>query len=150
MTLDDARWAYLSAIAVYHLRDHLAEALVTPTGNAKADRRAVEAAVESVDDMVRTAFPSPLPFDIVEGVANGSKHGITRRPHAVLFAAGADRQRWSGIMGEAAFGRAVLGDGPAGLEIPYDGRRLDVYGAVAATLSAELAGCTFDPHPAGR
>ena len=150
------RWTYLSAIAVYHLRDHLAEALVTPTGDPKADRRAVEREAERVDAAVRAALPSPLPFDIVEGVANGSKHRLTRRRHAVPFAAGTDRQRWSGIMGETAFGLTAYGDGPAGREFLHEGRRLDIYGAVQAVFlafvaayPAHLGGCSFDPEARG-
>ena len=146
------RWAYLSAIAVYHLRDHLGEALARLTGDAKADRRAVEAAAAKVDDAVRGALPSPELFDVVRGVANGSKHGLTRTAHIVPFTAGSDWIRPPAFADVMICDLSILDDETGGLEIPHEGQGIDVYGAVQATLTAFLAlypdqldGCTFEP-----
>ena len=145
------RWAYLSAIAVYHLRDHLGEALTTLTGDAKADRRAVEAAAAKVDDAVRGVLPGEA-FNVVRAVANGSKHALTRSPHGVMFTAGSDWKRPSASVGNFQFGVSRFGDFTGGREIAHNGARLDLYQAVQATLSTFLAlypdhldGCTFEP-----
>lgn len=150
------RWAYLSAIAVYHLRDHLAEALVMPTDDAKADRRAVWDAAERIDAAVMAALPSPEPFDVVRAIANGSKHALTRSPRGVTFAAGTDWERPPARAGRMMAGLSMCSDGEGGREIPHDGRHVDLYGAIQATLCAflvafptDLAGCSFDPYPEG-
>ncbi len=150
------RWAYLSAITVYHLRDHLAEALATLTGDAKADRRSVEAAAVLVDEAVRSALPSPEPFDVVRAVANGSKHGLTRSPRGVMFTAGSDWMRPPAFADEMVCDLSILDDETGGLEILHEGQGLDLYQAVQAMLSTflalypdHLAGCAFDPHPPG-
>lgn len=151
------RWAYLSAIAVYHLRDHLAEALAPLTGDPKVDRRAVWDAAERVDAAVCASLPSAKPFDVVRAVANGSKHVLTRSARGVTFTAGSDWRRPPMRAGVAQAGLSMAGDFTGGREIPHDGTRVDLYGAVQATLCAflaafpaEFAGCTFVPYPDGR
>lgn len=141
------RRGYLACVVVYHLRDHLAEAAAPLTGDPKRDRRLVEAEAEKVDATVRAALsPGSDAFDVVRGVANGSKHGLTRSPHAVPFTAGND-ESWLG----GPCGGALSLDMGGWVEIPHEGRRLDVNQAVRATLSAfltafstQLSGCVID------
>lgn len=151
------RRAYLAAIAVYHLRDHLAEAVAAAhfTGDPKRDRRAVEIAAESVDTGVQTLLPGDT-FDVVRAVANGSKHAVVRGSSVVAFAAGEDWMRPAGRAGTGQAGIFRCGDGFGGREIMHGDARRDLYQAVQAMLSAflaafpaELTGCSFDPYPDG-
>ena len=151
------RRSYLAAIAVYHLRDHLAEALAAAhfVGDSKRDREAVDTAAKQVDAAIRQHVPFGG-FDVVRAVCNGTKHATTRQPHLVRFTAGTDEVRLPGTAGSLEVAPGLLVDPVGGVEVVLRHARLDLYHAVQATLSAflavfpaELAGCTFDPYPGG-
>ena len=145
------RWAYLSAIVVYHLRDYLAEALATLTGEPKVDRRAVQAELARVDEAVRAALPSPEAFDVVDAVAIGSKHALTRSSRGVTFAAGSDWERPPAFADVMICDLSILDDETGGVKIPHGDVSFDVYDAVQSTFLAflaafptQLVGCSFD------
>src|SRR4051794_26335135 len=74
------RHAYLAAIVVFHLKDHL--------------HRAGEKDVEST---MRADGPE---FDVVRGICNGTKHVTTNANHIVPFRAGADYDVPPSFVGE--------------------------------------------------
>lgn len=132
------RRAYLAAVVVYHLRDHLAEATAVLTGDPKRDRRAIQIAAEQVDAAVRGRTPFGS-FDVVRGVCNGAKHATTRQQHVVRFTAGTDETRPPGTAGSLEVAPGLLVDPTGGREVVVGNARLDLYQAVRRTLSAFLA-----------
>ena len=125
--LHSRRRAYLTCIAVFHVKDHL----------SKAGAQGIEAAVRGrTDDM----------FDVVRGVCNGTKHVQTDARHRVAFAAGDDTDQPDLGYGVGGFGVGRF-DGIGGREIEVDGRRVDLYNACAAVLRAYVA--LYPQHFAG-
>ncbi len=117
--LHSRRHAYLTCIAVFHVKDHL----------SKAGVQGIEAAVRSRTDNM---------LDVVRGVCNGTKHVQTDARHRVAFAAGDDTDQPDLGFGAGGFGVGRYG-GIGGREIEVDGRQVDLYDACAAVLRAYVA-----------
>jgi hypothetical protein len=112
------RNAYLTCMAVFHIKDHL--------------RKAGE---EEVEKKMRRATGKS--FDVVRAICNGTKHVETDASHPIQFRAGADFDRPPGRAGEMEAGISRIGDLEGGREMGFDpSERFDIYDTCKVTLKA--------------
>jgi hypothetical protein len=112
------RHAYLTCMALFHVKDHLHEA-----GEV------------SIEDKMRAATGKA--FDVVRAVCNGTKHVATDASHLIQFRAGDDFDRPPARSSEMEAGISRLGDPVGGREIGHDpSKRADIYQACRTTLTA--------------
>jgi hypothetical protein len=121
------RLAYLTCMAVFHIKDHLKFA-----GAASVEKTTRATAGDS--------------FDVVRAICNGTKHVETDPSHPVPFRAGDDFHRPAARAGEMESGISRLAT-EGGREIGHDPRkRFDIYEACKATVKAF---CSSFPNQLG-
>jgi hypothetical protein len=118
------RRAYLAAIAVFHIKEHLRQA-----GERNVERTMRAAGAKSAHD-----------FRVVRAICNGSKHVTTDASHLVPFSAGSDTDRPPAFFGQAVWGVSKFDDLDGGREITVGIARIDIYDACKAVLNEFVAG----------
>jgi hypothetical protein len=128
------RHAYLTCMAVFHIRDHLKVAL--KVSKADIDRK-MQAATTATSNS----------FDVVRAICNGTKHAGPDHYNPIKFRPGDDFDRPAARAGEMQAGISRFGDPAGGREIGHDPKaRADIYTACRTTLAAF---CSVFPHHLG-
>jgi hypothetical protein len=112
------RLMYLTCIAVFHIKDHLAKA-----------------GEEDINERMRSAVGQS--FDVVRAICNGTKHAGPDKRNRIKFRPGEDFDRPPARAGEMEAGISRSGDLEGGREIGFDpSKRFTIYEECIATLKA--------------